>query len=198
MMRKWLILFVAALLMVGVAGCSGGDNGSAEAEKSETEKSEGSAATENQEEAYIKFPEFESTTIAGDSIDASIFTEAEVTMVNIWGTFCGPCINEMPDLAELYGERPEGCALVGVLTDVYTDENLGIVNLDTANQIVTETGVNYDNIIPDETLYQFLAENITGVPTTLYVDSEGNILGGVVGARSKDEYKAILEELVKE
>lgn len=192
-MKKWLILFMTALLVMGAVGCSGGDNGSAE-----TEKSESSTASENQEESYTKFPEFESTTIAGGSIDASIFTEAEVTMVNIWGTFCGPCINEMPDLAELHGELPEGCALVGVLTDVYPDENLEIVNLDTANQIVTETGVTYDNIIPDATLYQFLAENITGVPTTLYVDSEGNILGGVVGARSKEEYKTILEELVKE
>lgn len=193
MKKKWFIILSAVLLAVSVVACSGAGNGSAGGKKDETD-----AGSENQESSYIKFPEFESTTILGENIDSAIFAEAKITMVNIWGTFCGPCINEMPDLSILHGELPEGCALIGVLIDVYTDENLEIVNLDAANQIVEESGVNYDNIIPDETLYQFLAENITGVPTTLYVDSEGNILGGVVGVRSKDEYKAILEELLKE
>lgn len=192
-MKKWLVMFLALLLLMSITGCVGESK-----DKSVAENPESSTTAESGEESYIKFPEFESVTIAGDSIDASIFAEAEVTMVNIWGTFCGPCINEMPDLAELYEELPEECALVGVLTDVYTDENMEIINLDTAIQIVEETGVTYNNIIPDAVLFQFLAENITGVPTTLYVDSKGNILGGVVGARSKDEYKAILEELIKE
>lgn len=187
-MKKRVMLLMITFLVVGLLGCSKtGDK----AENSDTVEHDASADV--QEEATIKFPEFAATTLDGDAIDSSIFADADVTMVNIWGTFCGPCISEMPDLAELNGELPEGCALVGLLTDVYDGQNA-----DLALQIVEETGVTYKNIIPDETLYQFLAENITGVPTTLYVDSEGNILGGVVGARSKDEYKAILEELVKE
>lgn len=181
-MKKRVLVLILTIAMITAIGCGEGD----------ATEAEGGSDTQAQQEEYIKFPEFESSTITGDYIDSSIFAEADITMVNIWGTFCGPCINEMPDLAELYTELPTGCALVGVLTDVYGDENL-----DTAVQIVTETGVTYDNIIPDDTLYQFLAANITGVPTTLYVDSEGNILGGVVGARSKEEYKTILEELVK-
>lgn len=181
-MKKKVILLFMAIMMLTVMGC-GKEN------VQQAEESENAAA---QEEKYVKFPEFESSTITGDYIDASIFAEADVTMINIWGTFCGPCIDEMPDLAELYADLPEGCALVGIVTDVYGEDNL-----DKAVKIVTETGVNYDNIIPDDALYQFLAANITGVPTTLYVDKEGNILGGLIGARSKDNYKAILEELVK-
>lgn len=166
--KKRIIFGITALLLfTGIMGCT---------------------ATE---EKYALFPEFSSTTLDGENIDASIFRDAKITMVNIWGTFCGPCISEMPDLAELYQELPEGCALVGVLTDVYGDQNL-----DTANRIVSETGVTYANIIPDEVLYQFLADNITGVPTTLYVDTEGHILGGVVGTRSKEEYLNILQGLL--
>ena len=181
-MKKKIILLLMTIMALAVIGCGEGEN----------TKAENSTDAATQQEEYIKFPEFQSSTINGDYIDSSIFAEADVTMVNIWGTFCGPCINEMPDLAELYTELPTGCALVGILTDVYGEENL-----DLAVQIVSDTGVTYDNIIPDDSLYQFLTANITGVPTTLYVDSEGNILGGVVGARSKEEYKAILEELVK-
>lgn len=200
-MRALLLVIIVAIAML-VVGCGNDTTPQAEGtqvEDVETEElsdetSETTTAPENaQEETYIKFPEFEAVTINGDAIDSSIFAEADITMVNIWGTFCGPCINEMPDLAELNSELPEGCALIGVVTDVYGDDNL-----DKAVEIVTQTGVTYDNIVPDDTLYQFLAANISGVPTTLYIDTEGNILGGVVGARSKDDYKAILEELVKQ
>lgn len=165
--NRMVLGMTALLLLTGIMGCT---------------------ATE---EDYVLFPEFSSMTLDGENIDSSIFKDAKITMVNIWGTFCGPCVSEMPDLEELYQELPEGCALVGVLTDVYGDQNL-----DTANRIVSETGVTYANIIPDEMLYQFLADNITGVPTTLYVDTEGHILGGVVGTRSKEEYLNILQKLL--
>ena len=184
-MKKKLVIVIIAvvLVMTTFAGCGNG-------EKVTNESGEPVEETESE---YVKFPEFAADTIMGEDIDNSIFAEADVTMINIWGTFCGPCISEMPDLAELYAELPEGCALVGIVTDVYGEDNL-----DKAVEIVMQTGVAYDNIIPDDALYQFLAANISGVPTTLYVDREGNILGGVVGARSKDDYKAILEELVKQ
>ncbi len=169
---KTVVWLVALLLLVGAAGCS-------------------KKPAVQQEENDILFPEFSAITLDGEKIDASVFADAQITMVNIWGTFCGPCINEMPDLEKLYQELPEGCALLGVLTDVYGDDDP-----DAARQIVTETGVTYANIIPDEALYQFLSDNITGVPTTLYVDSEGNILGGVVGARSMEEYLEILKTLL--
>lgn len=192
MKKKLVIVMLAVIMSVAAvfAGC--GDNFAKDENKKE-EMTDSKEDAENSEPEYVKFPEFAATTIMGEDIDHSIFSDAEVTMINIWGTFCGPCINEMPDLAELYGELPEGSALVGIVTDVYGEDNL-----DKAVKIVTETGVTYDNIIPDDALYQFLAANVSGVPTTLYVDRDGNILGGVVGARSKDEYKAILEELVKQ
>lgn len=197
-----LLATIMALAML-TSGCGSDTTPQTEGVQVEDEVSEDVAdATEDtqeeeqqeaQEETYIKFPEFQAVTINGDAIDSSIFAEADITMINIWGTFCGPCIKEMPDLAELYNELPEGCALIGIVTDVYGEENL-----DKAVEIVTQTGVTYDNIVPDDALYQFLAANISGVPTTLYVDIDGNILGGVVGARSKDEYKGILEQLITE
>ena len=197
-----LLATIMALAML-TSGCGSDTTPQTEGVQVEDEVSEDVAdATEDtqeeeqqeaQEETYIKFPEFQAVTINGDAIDSSIFAEADITMINIWGTFCGPCIKEMPDLAELYNELPEGCALIGIVTDVYGEENL-----DKAVEIVTQAGVTYDNIVPDDALYQFLAANISGVPTTLYVDIDGNILGGVVGARSKDEYKGILEQLITE
>ncbi|MCI6809084.1 MAG: redoxin domain-containing protein, partial [Spirochaetia bacterium] len=45
--------------------------------------------------------EFSAKDINNKNITSEIFEDAELTMINIWGTFCGPCIKEMPDLAQL-------------------------------------------------------------------------------------------------
>ena len=44
---------------------------------------------------------FSTQTLTGESADSTILTGHPVTMVNVWATFCGPCIQEMPDLAAL-------------------------------------------------------------------------------------------------
>jgi thiol-disulfide isomerase/thioredoxin len=47
---------------------------------------------------------FETTDLAGNTVRSEdIFGENALTMVNLWGTYCGPCIGEMPDLEELNG-----------------------------------------------------------------------------------------------
>ena len=43
---------------------------------------------------------------------------AKLTVFNAWGTFCPPCLREMPDLGKLAEElKPEGVQIVGLLCD---------------------------------------------------------------------------------
>ncbi|MBQ4235421.1 MAG: TlpA family protein disulfide reductase, partial [Treponema sp.] len=39
---------------------------------------------------------FTATDLNGRIVTSEIFEKNKVTMLNIWGTFCGPCIREMP------------------------------------------------------------------------------------------------------
>ena len=48
---------------------------------------------------------FTATDLKGAAVTSEIFSKNKVTMLNIWGTFCGPCIREMPDLAKLNEEN---------------------------------------------------------------------------------------------
>ena len=50
------------------------------------------------------FEDFTAQDLDGNTVDESIFADYEVTMVNLWGTFCGPCLQEMPDLGEISDE----------------------------------------------------------------------------------------------
>ena len=49
--------------------------------------------------------EFTGEDLEGNKVDSKeLFAKAKVTMINVWGTFCSPCIMEMPDLGELSRE----------------------------------------------------------------------------------------------
>ena len=44
---------------------------------------------------------FSAKDIDGKNVSEKVFADSKITMVNVWGTFCGPCIREMPDLGVL-------------------------------------------------------------------------------------------------
>ena len=136
---------------------------------------------------------FETTDLDGNPVSsADIFSRNRLTMVNIWGTFCGPCINEMPDL-EILNQRlgNKGCAIVGVVIDAGGDYQMEVIRA--AEEIIGDTGVSYLNLLPWEGIDdQFPAQYI---PTTYFVNANGNIVGeAAVGSRGADDYEALIEE----
>lgn len=131
------------------------------------------------------FPSFSTTDLNGNPVDSKSFEKYQLTMVNFWGTFCSPCVEEMPDLEKLSKEMPEGTRLVGVVTDISEEQNK-----QTAQQLISKTGVTYENWVPDDSLMEYMNGHISGVPTTLFIDSKGQIVGeAVIGKRGIEKYK---------
>ena len=120
-------------------------------------------------------------------------------MVNIWATFCGPCIREMPELGEIAKEYKEkGVQIIGIVTDVQ-NQNGSISNkqIETANQIIQKTGADYPHLLPSNDLYRAQLNQVDSVPTTIFVDKEGKTVGeSYVGARSKEQWLKIIDELL--
>ncbi len=138
-------------------------------------------------------PDFSAKDINGNDVDMSIFKGSKLTMVNIWATYCSPCIDEMPELQQLYEEmKANGVNVVGIIGDTPDAENEEM-----ARKIVDVKGVGFTNIIPDTNLKKGLVSTIVGYPTTVFIDGEGNMVGKpVVGSRSKEEYKNIIESVL--
>lgn len=138
--------------------------------------------------------EFKTKTLEGKEIDSSIFKDSKLTMINIWATFCNPCIEEMPDLQKLYEElKSEDINMIGIVSDT-PDEDLE----ELARTIVSKKGVKYINIIPDDSITNNILKNIAVVPTTVFVDSEGNMIGeSVEGSKSIKEYKKAIQDRLK-
>ncbi|MCM1989057.1 TlpA disulfide reductase family protein [Oceanirhabdus seepicola] len=135
--------------------------------------------------------DFNTKDLQGNNIDTSIFEDYKLTMVNVWGTGCNPCIREMPELEELYQEmKDNGVNVVGIVTDGDNEKRK-----ENIEKIIEMTGVTYPNIIPDEVLKKGLLSQVIGYPTTVFFDSKGNVVGKeVVGAGSKDYYEKAIEE----
>lgn len=112
------------------------------------------------------------------------FADAELTMLNMWAYWCGPCVGELPDLQKLsenYADR--GFQILGISMDAYEKDNVNLME---------SLGIAYPCLRLTESLD---AELNTGyIPATLFVDGEGHILGEVlVGSKSYDEWAAIVE-----
>ena len=87
---------------------------------------------------------FTTIDLNGKSVDASsIFSKNKITMINVWATYCGPCISEMPDLAKLNAEyKSKGVEIIGVVSDINANSR------NKASSIVSKTGANYTHLVP--------------------------------------------------
>ena len=111
-------------------------------------------------------------------------------MMNIWATFCGPCINEMPELGELAAEGGTDYQIIGVCADLNGTEDM----LKDAKEIVSQTKANYLHLQPSEDLYPVLTAS-SSVPVTFFFDSEGKLVGkGILGAQKKDTWSQVISE----
>ena len=144
---------------------------------------------------------FTSEDLDGNAVDSSIFADYPVTMVNVWATFCTPCIDEMPDLGTLAGEyAPQGLQSVGLVRDVSDYQGGYAAELtDLAREIVEATGADYLHLMPSADLIQRVLSGVQAVPTTFFVDDHGAQIGEVwTGARSADEWRAIFDDVLAE
>ena len=145
---------------------------------------------------------FSSLSLDGEKVDGGIIAENKLTMVNIWGTRCPYCIYEMPDLAKLQADYADrGFAVLGIVSNVASldGETIEPANLDMAREIVKATGADYPHIVLTESVYSLFVADTTALPTTIFVDGNGNRVGKVfLGARSYDEWAEIIEDLLGE
>lgn len=144
------------------------------------------------------FADFSALDIDGNAVNQTIFHDHKLTMVNIWATFCSPCIREMPDLAELNDDYGKDFQVVGIVIDV-TDANGNVVTYKKASalDIIDTTNADYLHLLPSPSLNKAYLSKVQAVPETIFVDQEGNQIGEIyVGSKTKAEWKKIIDSLL--
>ena len=151
---------------------------SIEAETSEPEASEPESMAVETEETFIDSIYFQSTTLEGEKITSDIFSDYDITLVHIWGTYCGPCIREMGDYAAFYKEKPDNVNLIGVVIDTYDglDNNVSY-----AEDILGDAGAEFMNIKISDSNFSII-EEYRSIPSSFFVDRKGHIVAKLDGA----------------
>ena len=211
MKKIWrtIILICMMSVCVVVSGCANSASKSDATQNEETQHMESQSADPQDTESQISqnkdnsasdgqepyMVSFTANTIDGQEFSSEQFGESKVTMINVWATYCNPCLAEMPDLgkiAESYDKA--NFQIVGVISDVVEDSPQS--DLDNAKDLIVQTEANYPHLLLNQSLFENLVGGVSSVPTTFFVDSKGEMLGYVVGANDKDTWQQIIDELL--
>jgi thiol-disulfide isomerase/thioredoxin len=108
--------------------------------------------------------------------------KGKTVFLNIWATWCGPCVTEMPSIARLAGNpRLEGKNIQFVC--VSTDEDLDSVRLFVADKKWPMTILHARSLPPIFTT--------DGIPATFIIAPDGRIVAAQVGSSDWDNAQVV-------
>ncbi len=200
-LRKKLLQALSILGMCSViiaGGCASGEDssskikeGAAREEKADQEVLDagGSEASDGG-----SLGEFAMEDVNGETYTQEMFADHDLTMINVFTTWCSPCIREIPDLEKLSKEmEDQGVQVVGIVLDVAG--NADEETIEKAKLLAEKTGAAYPFLIPDAGYLNGRLAGISAVPETFFADKEGNIVGETYsGSRSFEDWKGIVEK----
>lgn len=140
------------------------------------------------EQTFSYFPDFtyEKEGISHNFSD----NKGKITLINLWATWCAPCKHEIPDLIRLYEEfNKNDFEILGILV---ADKTENLENFLETNHI------NYPLINGNDKLISAISgsagKQINAIPYTIIVDREGRIIETLVGTRTYEEFKTIINK----
>lgn len=127
--------------------------------------------------------DFTTTDMEGNTVTQDIFADYDLTMVYVWSTWCGYCIEEIPAFADLKKALPENANIITICTDADMDPELELTR-----KILSASNANFQTLLPTEDMYTQLLGYAYASPTTFFVDSQGvPIVQPLFGVPSLDD-----------
>ena len=166
-----------------------------EKDDTESEAAADAAFAETGETAAFDEDSIMFTTIDldGKPVTQDIFANADLTVVHVWGTFCGPCIQEMPEYAEFYQNMPDNVNLIGIVCDVMEGDAQGVQS---AEDILNDAGAGFQNLCVSDSVEPLVAE-FQFVPSVFFVDRNGHLVGEIMDGAAYPDMVAQLSKLAE-
>ncbi|MCE0485759.1 TlpA family protein disulfide reductase [Ornithinimicrobium sediminis] len=192
-MRRAALLAAAGALVL--SGCSGtGDTIAEQARQGDNKgyiAGDGSVELIDTAERDIVM-DISGTTLEGDPWSTDD-VRGQVVVVNVWGSWCGPCKAEAPDLEQVYSELTEAGEPVDFIGVNHRD------SVPTALAFQEAKGVSYPSLEDDggQTLLQ-LQGLANARPSTLVLDPEGHVAARVLGQVDATTLRGLVEDVLAE
>ena len=167
------------------------ENGFVLSEKSDLENTEAFGANQVEDISSVVTKD-----IDGKEFSSKDFEKYDLTMVNVFATWCTACIKEIPDLVKLQDEmKDKGVNIVGIVTDTVDDNGENKDALEKAKTIMEKTKANYKFLMPDKTNFNGRLNGIQALPETFFVDKNGKIVGETYsGSHDLKAWREIVEK----
>ena len=135
-------------------------------------------------------PETGFTDADGKPVSLADF-KGKPVVVNLWATWCKPCLQEMPSLDRLQAKLDDKLAIVAVSEDRGGAQRVG--------PFVASMGLQKLKIYLDPQSDVAHAFNVRGLPTSIVIDAKGRVVGRVQGAAEWDSEAmlAVLKPLLE-
>ena len=203
-MKRWACLITVVLLLAATAyGCISVEFNGQDSEEGDfnvqlpdviVEFNDTPAETPEETLEETQMPatpfDFDTMDLDGKAINTrEVAAEHDLTLVNFWATWCGPCVNEMPELQSLherFSTQTEGAdvAILGVWLDTENPADL--------KSVLEYTGAAYPMVKFCDEMQEAVA--LQYIPATIFLDREGNIVGEpIVGAQDEEGWLAEIE-----
>jgi peroxiredoxin len=190
---RWAVGIAAAALLLGASGCTSDPNSIAAQAKAGDQKGyvSGDGAVETIPAAKRGAPvELKGELLDGTAWDAAS-ARGKVLVLNVWGSWCAPCVAEAPDLQKTWA---------GLQTDKVPVQFMGIdFREDPARgaAFAKKAGITYPSL-SDESGVAILAlqGKAPTVPTTLVLDTEGRIAARVNGPVTASTLRGLVDDVV--
>lgn len=104
-------------------------------------------------------------------------------LLNLWATWCGPCVKELPALAKLQTDVPEGFTVVPV--------NVGRSTAAETKSFLAAHGAGALPTFTDHNLAMMRAFHVYGLPVSLLIDPQGRVVARADGPAPWDDPKAV-------
>jgi thiol-disulfide isomerase/thioredoxin len=111
--------------------------------------------------------------------------QGKPVVLNFFGSWCPPCLREMPDFQAVAQRYKGRVAFVGV---TFSDTR------PQAEAVLRRTGVTYPAAFDPESKVA-LAYGLTGMPTTVFISPKGKLLERAQGELNEPQLEKILERL---
>ena len=122
------------------------------------------------------------TDTKGFMVEGDIFSKYQLTVLNYWAVWCGPCVNEMPHFQKLYENYLDlGVNMLGVLIEDAASTLAG------GNNLINNKGLTYTSLrmVSDTALRNLYNKGVSeanGIPMSFLIDNNGVVLSAKVGS----------------
>jgi peroxiredoxin len=134
----------------------------------------------------FRAPDFELSDLNNQRVRLSALRGKPI-LLNFWASWCPPCRKEMPDLQQFFSSYGDRISVIGI----NSNDRVEIVR-----EFLSRYGITYINLL-DTDGKVFVLYELTGLPTSFFIDESGIVRGIWLGSMSIADMVAAFQKTTR-